>query len=116
LDDTDARDEVRSLIITGAGRSFRVGGDISSGANDFAPQTPPDPGAPTKRDHGGLLSLRLFASLKPVVAAVNGDAVGLGSSMLLPMDARLAVPDARFGFPFAHRGIVPDSASSCFHL
>lgn len=113
LDEADARDDIRAIVVTGAGSSFCVGGDISGGGDTFVRSG--DSNAPLpRRDAGGVLSLRLFRSLKPVVGAINGDAVGLGSSMLLPMDARIAVPQARFGFPFVRRGIVPESASTWF--
>jgi enoyl-CoA hydratase/carnithine racemase len=123
----DADDEVRAIIVTGAGRAFCAGADLSAGGATFdrvarrdrpAPPTGPD-GSPdlsdeTARDGGGRVSLRIFASLKPVIAAVNGPAVGVGVTMTLPMDIRLASQDARFGFVFARRGIVPEACSSWF--
>jgi enoyl-CoA hydratase/carnithine racemase len=123
----DADDEVRAIIVTGAGRAFCAGADLSAGGATFdrsarrdrpAPPLGPD-GAPdlsdeTARDGGGRVSLRIFASLKPVIAAVNGPAVGVGVTMTLPMDIRIASRDARFGFVFARRGIVPEACSSWF--
>jgi enoyl-CoA hydratase/carnithine racemase len=123
----DADDEVRAIIVTGAGRAFCAGADLAAGGATFdrlarrdrpAPPTGPD-GAPdlsdeTARDGGGRVSLRIFASRKPVIAAVNGAAVGVGVTMTLPMDIRIASQDARFGFVFARRGIVPEACSSWF--
>lgn len=114
IDEADARDEVRAVVLTGVGRAFCAGGDISGGPETFAPPASSAAGPTTKRDRGGVLALRIFACLKPFVAAVNGDAVGLGATMLLPMDARIAASGARFGFPFVRRGIVPESASTWF--
>ncbi len=108
----DADDAVRALVVTGAGRAFCAGADLSGGAGGFVDDAQQD-GAP-KRDTGGRLALRLFDSLKPVIAAVNGAAVGVGATMQLPMDMRLASSDARFGFVFARRGIVPEACSSWF--
>jgi enoyl-CoA hydratase/carnithine racemase len=127
FDRADADDEVRAIIVTGAGRAFCAGADLSAGAATFdriarrarpAPPTRPD-GTPdlsdeAARDGGGRLSLRIFSSLKPVIAAVNGPAVGVGVTMQLPMDIRIASQDARFGFVFARRGIVPEACSSWF--
>ena len=110
LDFADSDDRVRAVIVTGAGRGFCAGADIASGAETFDHR---DAGA-AHRDAGGLLALRLYACLKPVIAAINGPAVGVGASMTLPMDIRLASTDARFGFVFARRGIVPESAASWF--
>lgn len=109
FDRADADDGVRAIVITGAGRGFCAGADLESGANtfDFA-------GERDYRDSGGVVSLRVFESLKPVIAAVNGPAVGVGISMTLPADVRLASDTARFGFVFARRGIVLDAASSWF--
>ncbi|MGE0068572.1 MAG: crotonase/enoyl-CoA hydratase family protein, partial [Solirubrobacterales bacterium] len=110
LDMVDADDEVRALIVTGAGRGFCAGRDVSGGGDTFNY----DAGVGQHRDVGGLLTLRLFRCLKPIIAAVNGPAVGIGATMLLPMDVRLASVDARFGFVFARRGIVNEAASSWF--
>lgn len=111
LDDVDADDEVRAVIVTGAGRGFCAGADLSSGGKTF------DAGVKTigeHRDEGGLVTLRIFRCRKPIIAAVNGPAVGIGVTSILPMDIRLASVDARFGFVFARRGIVPEACSSWF--
>jgi enoyl-CoA hydratase/carnithine racemase len=114
LDEVDADDDVRALVLTGAGGSFCVGADPSDGGSTFGPDSAAARRRHDPRDWGGVLALRLFACTKPVVAAVNGDAVGLGATMLLPMDRRLAAPAARFGFVFTRRGIAPEACSSWF--
>lgn len=119
FDEADADDDVRAVIITGAGRGFCAGADMSSGADTFektsgADMADDDPSGLKNRDGGGIVSLRIFNSLKPVIGAINGPAVGVGSTMLLPMDIRLASMTARFGFVFTQRGIVPEAASSWF--
>ncbi|MGZ6807684.1 MAG: crotonase/enoyl-CoA hydratase family protein, partial [Mycobacteriaceae bacterium] len=120
FDVTDADDSVRAVIVTGRGRAFCAGADLSSGGNTFDYQSRggrPATGAyenGVHRDGGGLLTLRIFDSVKPVIAAVNGPAVGVGASMTLAMDARLAVTGANFGFVFTRRGLVPDAAASWF--
>ena len=115
IDAADADDTVRAIVVTGAGRAFCAGFDLSEGARAFDPAARKEPDdLEPGRDGGGALALRLFASTKPVIAAVNGAAVGIGASMLLPMDVRVASTDARFGFLFARRGIVPDACSSWF--
>jgi enoyl-CoA hydratase/carnithine racemase len=120
FDATDADDAVRAVIITGAGRAFCAGADLSGGAQTFDYETrggaalaerQPDG---VQRDGGGLLTLRIFDSLKPVIAAVNGAAVGVGATMQLAMDIRLASTEARYGFVFARRGLNPEAASSWF--
>jgi enoyl-CoA hydratase/carnithine racemase len=114
LDDVDANPDVRAVIITGSGRAFCAGADLSSGAEAFAPR----PGArerdSPRRDWGGVLVLRLFAMNKPTIAAVNGAAVGVGATLTLPCDFRIASSSARFGFVFARRGIVTDGCASWF--
>ena len=114
LDRADADDDVRVIIVTGAGRGFCAGADLSAGAGSFNHAAEQDRSADTHRDGGGLLTLRLYESRKPVIASINGAAVGVGVTMTLPMDIRLASTDARFGFVFARRGIVPEAASSWF--
>ena len=119
FDRTDADDDVRAVVVTGRGRAFCAGADLGAGGStfDYATQARLRSGQQVDgvhRDGGGLLTLRIFDSLKPVVAAVNGPAVGVGASMTLPMDARLAADGARFGFVFARRGLVPDAAASWF--
>jgi enoyl-CoA hydratase/carnithine racemase len=115
FDLTDASDDVKSVIVTGAGRAFCAGADLSSGGETFAKggsDVKTAQGIP--RDGGGLVSLRIFNSLKPVIGAINGAAVGVGVTMTLPMDIRLASESAKFGFVFAKRGIVPEACSSYF--
>ena len=110
----DADDEVRAVIVTGAGRAYCAGADLAAGAATFDYARSEGLTAQTHRDGGGMVSLRIFEMKKPVIAAVNGPAVGIGATMLLPMDVRLASSDARFGFVFARRGIVPEACSSWF--
>jgi enoyl-CoA hydratase/carnithine racemase len=113
FDRADADDDVRVVIITGAGRGFCAGADLEAGGDTFnyrargvEDEVP--------RDGGGQFTLRVFASKKPVIAAINGPAVGVGATMTLPMDVRLASTTAKMGFVFARRGIVPEAASSWF--
>jgi len=116
FDRVDADDDVRVVIVTGAGdRAFCAGADLGGGGDTFAKggsdiQT--SVGVP--RDGGGMVSLRIFDCKKPVIGAINGAAVGVGVTMTLPMDVRLASDNARFGFVFARRGIVPEACSSWF--
>ncbi len=112
LDAADRDDGVRAVIVTGAGRAFCAGADLSGGPGTFD-RAPPEPGA-RHRDGGGLVALRLFDMKKPVIAAVNGPAVGFGVTQILPMDIRLASTEARFGFVFSRRGVVMEAASSWF--
>ncbi len=127
FDVADADDAVRAIIVTGAGRAFCAGADLSRGGATFdraaRPDRPPVPNGPdgkpdlshdSARDGGGRITLRIFHCRKPVIAAVNGPALGIGATMLLPMDARIASEEARFGFVFSQRGIVPEAASSWF--
>jgi enoyl-CoA hydratase/carnithine racemase len=112
FDQSDRDDRVRVVIVTGAGRGFCAGADLSSGGDTFdntQHETIDD-----HRDGGGLLTLRIFESKKPVIAAINGPAVGVGITMTLPMDIRIASSAARMGFVFARRGIVPEACSSYF--
>ena len=116
FDQVDADDDVRAVIVTGAGRGFCAGADLStSGGETFSSggsdiQT--NAGVP--RDGGGMVSLRIFDCTKPVIGAINGASVGVGVTMTLPMDFRLASEHAKFGFVFARRGIVPEACSSYF--
>jgi enoyl-CoA hydratase/carnithine racemase len=114
FDAADADDAVRAVVVTGAGRAFCAGADISGGTKGFVDMEKRKVGDGIVRDGGGLLTLRIFDSLKPVIAAVNGAAVGVGATMQLPMDMRLASEDAKFGFVFGRRGIVPEACSSWF--
>ena len=120
FDQTDADDSVRVVIVTGAGRAFCAGADLSAGAAtfDYSTRGGEDKEARTldgvQRDGGGLLTLRIYDSLKPVIAAVNGAAVGVGVTMQLAMDIRMASTDARYGFVFSRRGINPEACSSWF--
>jgi enoyl-CoA hydratase/carnithine racemase len=115
FDQSDGDDAVRVVIVTGRGRGFCAGADLGAGGSTFdhdATGLAPTEGR--HRDEGGLVTLRIFSSTKPVIAAVNGPAVGVGVTMTLPMDVRLAAESARFGFVFARRGIVPEACSSWF--
>ena len=116
LDALDADDSIHALIITGKGRAFCAGADLSSGQETFNPSF--DDFAVKeddfRRDSGGILTLRMYKFLKPIVIACNGPAVGIGASMQLAADIRLASDQARFGFVFNNRGIVPDACSSWF--
>ena len=125
FDAADKDDDVRAIIVTGAGRAFCAGADLSSGADTFdrdarrgpvkrLPDGRVDYSDPNARDGGGQVTLRIFKCLKPVIAAVNGPAVGIGVTMQLAMDIRIASEDAKFGFVFSRRGIVPEAASSWF--
>lgn len=115
FDATDADDAVRCVIVTGSGRAFCAGADLSSGGETFDYAKRLGTSEETvHRDGGGRVALRIFRSLKPVIAAVNGPAVGIGVTMQLPMDIRLASSDAKFGFVFGRRGITPEAASSWF--
>ena len=128
FDKADADDNVRAIIVTGAGRAFCAGADLSGGPATFDSTREEranrraairadgsvDWSNEAIRDGGGRLTLRIFDCLKPVIAAVNGPAVGVGVTMQLAMDVRLASENARFGFVFARRGIVPEACSSWF--
>ena len=118
MDDIDADDSVRAVIFTGAGdRAFCAGADLTpeGGGHVFSdPSEVEDLSDPKVRDGGGLLTLRLFESKKPLISACNGVAVGVGATMQLAMDIRLASENARYGFVFARRGIVPEACSGWF--
>jgi enoyl-CoA hydratase/carnithine racemase len=113
FDRSDADDDVRAVIATGAGRGFCAGADLGAGGEtfDYRARGATDP---VPRDNGGELTLRVFRSTKPVIAAINGPAVGVGATMTLPMDVRLISEEARMGFVFARRGIIPEACSSWF--
>lgn len=114
----DADDDVRVVVVTGAGRGFCAGADLSGGRDTFRDRGVAAPGQGTvdgvPRDWGGIASLPFAALRKPVIAAVNGPAVGIGATLTLPMDIRIAAESARFGFVFGRVGIVPEAASSWF--
>ncbi|KAF4530459.1 hypothetical protein B566_EDAN018611 [Ephemera danica] len=121
FDETDRDDAVRAVIITGAGRAFCAGADLGAAGGstfDYASRNESkreeNKVGDVYRDGGGLVTLRMFKSLKPVIGAINGAAVGIGLTMQLPMDVRIASTTARFGFVFARRGITPEAASSWF--
>ena len=113
LDHTDGNDEVGAVVVTGEGRGFCAGADLASGGETFDHS---DPNEPNKllRDGGGILTLRIFRSAKPIIAAINGPAVGVGITMTLPMDIRIFAESAKVGFVFPKRGLVPEAASSWF--
>jgi enoyl-CoA hydratase/carnithine racemase len=113
FDRADADDEVRAIIVTGAGRGYCAGADLAAGGETFDMRERERAG-PVPRDNGGQFALRVFSALKPVIAAINGPAVGVGATMTLPMDIRLAADEARIGFVFTRRGIVPEACSSWF--
>jgi len=112
FDRADADDDVRVIIVTGAGRGFCAGADLGAGGATFDWRERQGAGQEVPRDGGGRVSLRIFESTKPVIAAINGPAVGVGITMTLPMDIRLAADGARMGFVFARRGIVAEACSS----
>ena len=114
LDQAENMDEIKSIIFTGDGKAYCAGADLSSGGDTFDNRKGREKTNNVVRDSGGLLTLRLFKNKKPLIAAVNGAAVGIGATMLLPMDFRICSEEARFGFVFARRGIVPEAASSWF--
>ena len=115
FDRADADDQVRAIIVTGAGRAFCAGADLGTGTDTFDYQSRDGQMlAEEHRDGGGQLTLRIFESIKPVIAAINGPAVGIGVTMTLAMDIRIADQSAKLGFVFARRGIVPEACSSWF--
>lgn len=113
LDQADADDNIRCVIVTGEGRGFCAGADLGDGGDTFNTDREGQDG-PVWRDGGGQVSLRIFESKKPVIGAINGPAVGVGVTMTLPMDIRIASSTAKFGFVFSRRGIVPEACSSWF--
>jgi len=107
FDEIDADDNVRAVIVTGSGRAFCAGADLSHGADTFSDgemsgQTPTS----VRRDGGGMVTLRMFRCNKPIIGAINGAAVGIGATMTLPMDIRIAADTAKMGFVFARRGLL----------
>ncbi len=120
FDEADGDDDVRAIIVTGESPAFCAGADLSTGIEtfDMVAQTQHagtfDPKDPKWRDRGGVLNLRIWNALKPVIAAINGAAVGIGATMILPMDIRLASVEAKFAYPFSKRGIVWDGCASWF--
>jgi len=111
FDLTDADDGVRAVVLTGTGRAFCAGADLAAGGDTFEAEAGVG-GVPP--DSGGTTALRIFASRKPVIAAINGPSAGVGVTMTLPADVRIAAQDARFGFVFTRRGLVPEGCSSWF--
>src|SRR3954454_4383401 len=114
FDRADADDDVRAIVVTGAGRGFCAGADLEAGGSTFDARERGHQGDGIPRDGGGTVTLRIFRSLKPVIAGINGTAVGVGITMTLPMDIRIAAEGAKIGFVFARRGITPEAASSWF--
>ncbi|PYE12905.1 enoyl-CoA hydratase [Williamsia limnetica] len=112
FDECDADDSVRAVVITGAGRAFCAGADLGAGGDTFVLDDKGTGHAPP--DEGGQVSLRIFRSLKPVIAAINGPAAGVGVTMTLPADIRIAADTAKFGFVFTRRGLVPEACSNWF--
>jgi enoyl-CoA hydratase/carnithine racemase len=114
VDRADGDDDVRAIVVTGSGRAFCAGADLSGSESPFASAQPTPSPDTVEPDAGGVLALRIHRCRKPVIAAINGSAAGVGVTMTLPMDARFAADGARFALPFVRRGIVPESASSWF--
>ena len=116
IDEININDNIKSLVITGEGRAFCAGADLSLGERTFNKNfdTREEFNSDFRRDAGGILNLKIYNSLKPVIAASNGDAVGVGATMQLPADIRIASKKSRYGFVFAKRGIVPDGCASWF--
>jgi enoyl-CoA hydratase/carnithine racemase len=113
FDRADADDAVRAIIVTGSGRAFCAGADLGAGGATFDWRARRS-GDEFPRDGGGQVALRIFEATKPVIAAINGPAVGVGITMTLPMDIRVATAGTKIGFVFARRGIVPEACSSWF--
>src|SRR3954447_24336070 len=115
FDRSDADDDVRAVIVTGEGRGFCAGADLEAGGDTFnAEAQGREYDGEVPRDGGGQVVLRIYESLKPVIAAINGPAVGVGITMTLPMDIRVVAEGAKIGFVFVRRGITPEAASSWF--
>lgn len=113
FDETDADDTIRAVVLTGTGRAFCAGADLAAGGDTFVLSDDPDTGG-APADQGGRVTLRIYRSLKPVIAAVNGPAAGVGVTMTLPADIRIASDTAKFGFVFTRRGLVPEACSTWF--
>ncbi len=113
LDACASDDDIRAVVLTGTGRAFCAGADISGGGDTFATDPEEDTGT-APPDTGGLVSLRIFRMTKPIVSAINGSAAGVGVTMILPTDVRIAADNAKFGFVFTRRGLVPEACSSWF--
>ena len=115
FDYTDQNDDIKSVVVSGEGRAYCAGADLVDGPNTFNYAKEGNKLSNNdNRDGGGLVALRIFKSKKPVIGAINGDAVGVGATMTLPMDIRIASESARFGFVFSRRGAVPEACSSWF--
>ena len=122
FDEAGKDDDIRVVVVTGAGRGFCAGADLGAGADTFNRDVRDNKDQrPIKgenlewlRDGGGRTTLAIYECPKPIIAAINGPAVGVGVTMTLPMDIRLASDKARFGLVFARRGLVPEAASSWF--
>ncbi len=115
FDYTDQNDDIKSVVVSGEGRAYCAGADLVEGPNTFNYAKEGNKLSNNdNRDGGGLVALRIFKSKKPVIGAINGDAVGVGATMTLPMDIRIASESARFGFVFSRRGAVPEACSSWF--
>jgi enoyl-CoA hydratase/carnithine racemase len=114
FDKSDADDDIRAVVLTGRGRAFCAGMDLGGGSSTFDVEAKGGPGADEYRDAGGVVTLRMYASKKPIIAAVNGAAVCVGATMTLAADVRLAGEHARYGFVFSRRGLPAESCSSWF--
>ena len=114
FDRADADDDIRTVVVTGAGRGFCAGADLSAGGETFDIRRRGGTADAAPRDRGGLVSLRIYEMRKPVIAAINGAAVGVGITFTLPMDIRIAADGVKFGFVFSRRGVVPEAASTWF--
>jgi enoyl-CoA hydratase/carnithine racemase len=109
FDDADTADDIGAVVLTGSGSAFCAGADVSEGAARFR-----YPDGTAHRDHSGKVSMRIYACRKPVIVAFNGVAAGVGVTMTLPADIRIAATSARFGLVFGRRGIIPEGASTWF--
>ncbi len=114
--EADRDDDVRAVVVTGAGKAFCAGADLSEGGSrfDYSSEEGKEVPMSEHRDGGGQIALAIFRCRKPVIAAINGHAVGVGITMTLPMDIRIVAEDAKIGFVFTRRGLVPEACSSWF--